>query len=702
MRTTTWPFAVLTVSFVLIFSALGLARTWTDSDGKTICEGEYAGVDAGKVHILTGDGDLKTVPLADLSVGDRKYIVERLRAKGGRGISVEPMAGDEDARRWAFLVGVDDYLGEKWDLDYCVADIAALRDRLDEIGFQAASTVYLTTTGREIGTVPTKANIEREFKGMLDKVKKDDVVIVAFSGHGTNLDNQNYFCPANMDPTNKQSLLKTMVSLDRIYEQLTNSPARFQLLLVDACRNNPLGSGTKSIASAKSLGGFSKSLDEAPASLVAMRSCLPEEESHEHAKLGHGVFMYHVLEGLRGRADRENGNRNGRVSLMELCAYTREATSTFVRTECGKRQTPTIEVHKEFHDFDLVDSKMLDVVVQFTVRLEKQDGSTLRDIPVALARHNRWNQKTTVLAESKTDQLGKVDLTIPYENLESTGSGDFHALVSCLGNVKRIPLPGFPKSHPGDLVVDLPEDFTNSIGMKLKLIPAGEFLMGSPESDEDAGDSENPQHRVRITKPFYLGVTEVTQGQWEAVMGTRPWSGETYVKEGSDYAASYVDWQDAWEFCKKLSSKEGVPYRLPTEAEWEYACRGETTTVYHFGDDASRLGDYAWFEDNAYDVDEKYAHRVGQKKANAYGLHDMHGNVREWCADQYDSDYYENSPTDDPTGPTTGSNRVHRGGSWSNGPRRCRSADRFTGSPLWRYHRDGFRVASVPVDASGR
>ncbi len=240
---------------------------------------------------------------------------------------------------------------------------------------------------------------------------------------------------------------------------------------------------------------------------------------------------------------------------------------------------------------------------------------------------------------------------------------------------------------------------TNTLGMKLKLIPKGEFLMGSPDSDEDADDHEHPQHRVRITKPFYLGVTEVTQGQWEAVMGTEPWKGQTYAKEGPDYAASCVSRDHVVAFCEKLSSKEGVTYRLPTEAEWEYACRAGTTTVYSFGDDASRLGDYAWFEDNAYDVDEKYAHRVGQKKANPFGLYDMHGNVYEWCQDWYGKDYYAGSPPDDPPGADGGSGRVLRGGSWGNSARFCRSAVRNWGSPVNRYGYLGFRVARSP---SGR
>ncbi|MEQ8791501.1 MAG: SUMF1/EgtB/PvdO family nonheme iron enzyme [Pirellulaceae bacterium] len=259
--------------------------------------------------------------------------------------------------------------------------------------------------------------------------------------------------------------------------------------------------------------------------------------------------------------------------------------------------------------------------------------------------------------------------------------------------------------YPLSSAVAEPE-ITNSIGMKLKRIPAGEFLMGSGESAEAIArafdskpknyEDEHPQHRVRITRPFHLATTEVTQGQWMAVMGTTPWKGEDYVKEGSDYPATYVSWDEAVEFCRKLSEKEGRTYRLPTEAEWEYACRGGSTTKYSFGASDTSLKDHAWFEVNAWDVDEKYAHSVGQKRANAFGLYDMHGNVWEWCQDWYGEDYYANSPGNDPRGPSEGSYRVYRGGGWSPAAWDCRSAFRSGYNPSLRISILGFRVALSP------
>jgi formylglycine-generating enzyme required for sulfatase activity len=232
-----------------------------------------------------------------------------------------------------------------------------------------------------------------------------------------------------------------------------------------------------------------------------------------------------------------------------------------------------------------------------------------------------------------------------------------------------------PDPVPADLpVIELPS-ITNTLDMTFKEIPAGSFMMGSPEGEEDREDDET-QHKVTITKPFYMQTTEVTQGQWKAVMGTEPWKGDDYVKEGPNYAASYVSWNDAVAYCKKLSDQERKTYRLPTEAEWEYACRAGTETRWSFGDDENKLGDYAWYLENAYDIFEQYAHQVELKKPNAFGLYDMHGNVYEWCHDYYEADYYKQSPAKDPTGPTSGSFRVLRGGSWGGDTRFSRSACR--------------------------
>ena len=242
---------------------------------------------------------------------------------------------------------------------------------------------------------------------------------------------------------------------------------------------------------------------------------------------------------------------------------------------------------------------------------------------------------------------------------------------------------------------------TNLIGMELIEIPAGKFTMGSPE-DEKGHRTEEAQVSVTLTKSFWLGKTEVTQGQWDSVMGKVAWVsfGRNFqVQADKDFPATMVSWLQATEFCKKLTKLERESgklsfeegYRLPTEAEWEYACRAGTETAFSFGNDESKLGDYAWFSGNAYLAGEKYAHKVGLKKPNPWGLHDMHGNVGEWCSDWWGS---EPSGGRNPVGPSAGSTRVIRGGFYSREPGVCRSAgDRESAEPLTWKPVFGVRVA---------
>jgi formylglycine-generating enzyme required for sulfatase activity len=192
-------------------------------------------------------------------------------------------------------------------------------------------------------------------------------------------------------------------------------------------------------------------------------------------------------------------------------------------------------------------------------------------------------------------------------------------VIICSCKKDKAPGPS-SQAQPAPAVNPLPSNpqqgtvWENSISMKLVWIAPGEFKMGS----NDGEDFEKPLHTVKITKGFYMGAFEVTQGQYQQVMGTNP----SYFK-GANLPVEQVSWDDAVEFCKKLSQKEGKTYRLPTEAEWEYACRAGTTTKFSFGDDESQLGEYAWYGKNS----GMKTHPVGKKKPNAWGLFDMHGNV---------------------------------------------------------------------------
>jgi len=263
---------------------------------------------------------------------------------------------------------------------------------------------------------------------------------------------------------------------------------------------------------------------------------------------------------------------------------------------------------------------------------------------------------------------------------------------------------------------DSPKPITNSIGMKLVRIPAGKFVMGTPanEAEREAGET---QHEVAITRPFYLGVYTVTQGQFQKIMGKNASFFQPNKGGSPDHPAEQVRWREALVFCRKLSAlpeekKAGRTYRLPSEAEWEYACRAGTTTPFNVGDalssrQANFNGNFPYGSAAKGPYLRKTA-KVGSYAANAWGLYDMHGNVLQWCNDFYDPNYYKKSPKKDPKGPDKGvvptgyrndCYVVVRGGCWLDEGRGCRSGRRFRLQPSEPYRWTGFRVA---CDVTGK
>jgi formylglycine-generating enzyme required for sulfatase activity len=277
------------------------------------------------------------------------------------------------------------------------------------------------------------------------------------------------------------------------------------------------------------------------------------------------------------------------------------------------------------------------------------------------------------------------------------------------------PMPNLPAPPRVSLPNNHKIFVTRNVGMEFMLIQPGEFVMGSPPSEVNHAVDEQ-QHVVRITQPFYLGRYEVTQAEYASVMGHNPsWFNASQIddlqaadRDTSRLPVDSLSWGDALEFCRRLSAIERRTFRLPTEAEWEYACRAGTRTAYYTGGAEADLSKAGWYGAKLTPLGNttKRTSRVGQKEPNAFGLFDMHGNVWEWCADWYDKEYYANSPADDPIGPLSGAARVIRGGGWCRGPRLCRSAYRGKLTPVDRNNFSGFRVCSsagpVPADPPSR
>ncbi len=268
-----------------------------------------------------------------------------------------------------------------------------------------------------------------------------------------------------------------------------------------------------------------------------------------------------------------------------------------------------------------------------------------------------------------------------------------------LGGCKHLPGAADPLPNAGInvQVVTLP----GAVPLSMRWIPAGTFLMGAYPGEQDAHKDEMPQHAATVSRGFWLGQFEVTQAQWRAVMGTSPWAGQQYVAEGGDCPAVCVSWDDAQAFIAKLNQQTGKSFRLPTEAEWEYACRAGSTTRFYWGDDPGldNIDAYVWWKGTVAITDEQCARPVGRKRPNAWGLYDMAGNVFEWCQDWHGT--YPDGTAIDPAGPSAGTRRVERGGGWMNIGGHGRSARRGHDKPSAAFEDLGFRLACTADPPSG-
>ena len=565
------------------------------------------------------------------------------------------------AEKYALLVAVAKYelpaMNEPQPLVYPEADARDLKKLLEDSG-------YLVDL--LIGEQATQAAIRQKLATFGDRGKDQGVIVVGLFGHGIEYarNSRSYFCPyeTRLQPVkdekgqpvfddNGQQRIEPnpdrLISIDEVLVAFKLSAAKHRILLADCCRNDP--------NVARSFGS-SLTLNQVPANTAILFACSRGQKAFEHSEWGHGALTKCLLEALPKEA------ALGRTSMGNIAAIVAPQVEALTRGKLQGGQQAQIP-------------HLLLTGTNVDLMLVSRGGAARPPLPGANPAMNAPRTPPS----PPTSVVPKL-LLAPFTATDAQMAQRAWA------------------SHKG-----IEPIFTNQQGMRLTLIPPGEFQMGSPAGEADRYDDET-QHRVRITEPFLLGVYEVTQAEWEKVMGSNP-SWFSQAGGGADrvsgqntsrFPVETVSWEDSTEFCRRLSVREGRTYRLPTEAEWEYACRAGTTTPFHFG--STLNGTQANVDGNyPYGTSEKgpYLQRttqVGSYSANAFGLYDMTGNVYEWCQDGYDETFYGKSPVDNPSNNPKEGVRVLRGGSWYYIARNSRSAVRYWNTPSNRDDYIGLRV----------
>ncbi|OQY43753.1 MAG: hypothetical protein B6240_11770 [Desulfobacteraceae bacterium 4572_87] len=667
-------------------------------------------------------------------------------ASDGRGLQIVPIK-DRAGRdvgiykgSYALLVGVSDYTTREWpDLESIPSEISQVASALKAQGFHVKKVMN-----------PTSRQMKKAFEDFIDQYGFDanNRLIFFFSGHGYTRKGgrKGYLVPADApDPrSDEKGFSRKALNMSLVMAWCRRIEAKHALFLFDSCFSG-------AIFKVKALPSHPPHISDYTARPV--RQFITAGSAGEEVP-AQSIFTPLVLRALRGDADVD---KDGYVTGTELGMYLHKKVLHYDRGQTpqyGKMKDPFYD-EGDFV-FQLASSgatvsrpvpsrkTTLSVIANVTGARVLLDGRLLGRTPLDEKLVKPGTRRLRVEAEGydayekrvRVDSGRAVSL---YVDLSEVGPVTARLYVETTPEDARVRILNIgPKFYqgmdldPGRYHVEVSKEgyetdrrwvtlsagedetvsmrlsavriaalapvprqrkgaFTNDLGMKFVYIKPGSFLMGS-SSGESGRDDDEKQHRVTLTRGYYLQTTEVTQGQWKRVMGSRPWAGKKYVRENANNAAAYISWNDCRDFIRKLNQMEGSnKYRLPTEAEWEYACRAGSSTRFCFGDSDGQLGNYAWYDKNADDVGYEYAHGVGTKRPNAWGFYDMHGNVWEWCQDWF-GDYPSGSVTD-PTGPTSGSLRVLRGGSWYNYARDCRSAYRYRYVPENRGGNYGFRLA---------
>jgi len=497
-----------------------------------------------------------------------------------------------------------------------------------------------------------------EIDQLLKKANHEDLLLIYYSGHGEP-DPQNDLC-LFFNNTKLDSLLPTSLNYSMVRKCMDASSCKTVIVVLDCCYSGAAGikgNNLKEILARSSGSGT-----------VILSASSEFDVAKEDEKLKNGVFTYYLLEGLRSGT--VAGDSNGDIALVDLYTYAHEKTvakysqTPYLKIDCeGKIIIGKNPLKVKENNFISKRDKLVTIYDDGFLPPNVFDISMIVLVDV-YEKPNELTKSDEKIRKSLEDLLdGKISVktyihTVQYY-LKNEKIGSSHVLAKFIEQE-------IPKTLRNP---EISKTFTSfSTDMEFVLIPAGKFMMGSPSKEHGRYDNESPVHEVTIKNFFYMGKYPVTQKQWKTVIGNNP----SYSK-GEDLPIESVTWNDVQEFIRELNKKEGTDkYRLPSEAEWEYACRAGTQTRYSFGDDESKLNEYAWYDKNS----GSKTHPVGQKKPNFWGLYDMHGNVLEWVQDKCHRTY-DGAPSDGGAWEDGDcSYRVYRGGGRENSALLCRSAGR--------------------------
>ncbi|MEZ5426360.1 MAG: SUMF1/EgtB/PvdO family nonheme iron enzyme [Pyrinomonadaceae bacterium] len=593
--------------------------------------------------------------------------------------------GSEPQKRTALVIGNANYTTAR-KLVNSVNDATDMAAALDQLGFEVISGTDLNL--REM------IDKVREFG---DKLRANGGVgLFYYAGHGVQVSGRNFLVPVDADIPREDEVAFYTLQLDLVLQKMATANNGLNIVILDACRNNPFARS------------WNRGADETGLAQVTAPT---------------GTFIAYATS--PGRTASDGTGRNG-LYTSQLLKYIKQ---------------PGLKIEEAFKQVTIgVDRSSGGTQIPWTSSsLRGEFYFTEPRAEVAVADRKKEPEKINRI-KSKTEEEGEaweqvknsdkeLLLRLFLENFpDGPNSGRaklrLEELVwqSAKESNDKARLEAYLKEFPNGAnapaaqvklrqlalaeknIISLPKDsganvepkanekirktiLRGNVEMSFVYVPAGDFEMGSDNGDAD----EKPVHKVKISRGFWMQTTEVTQAQWQAVMGTtlrqqrdKAGSGLPLYGEGPDFPMYYVSWDDARQFISKLNAQnDGYTYRLPTEAEWEYAARAGTD-----GDYAGQLDSLAWYQKNS----GNRTHEVGTKSSNGWGLSDMHGNVSEWVEDGYDPEYYKRSPETDPKTAASGSSRVNRGGSWDIVGGLLRSANRYYDKPAVRFFNLGFRV----------